>query len=90
MYGRSRLLCLISDTYSALGVHDGKVYEALWNRAQTEPLNRTEVPEAYEVRRYNLSLLRCAVLTRIAGVQQSLKSLLKQGQRLAGHSGAKL
>ncbi|KAK0445628.1 peroxisomal oxidase [Desarmillaria tabescens] len=33
---------------SALGVYDGKVYEALWARVQTEPLNRTEVPEAYE------------------------------------------
>ncbi len=34
---------------SALGVYDGRVYEALWARVQTEPLNRTEVPEAYEV-----------------------------------------
>ncbi|KAK0433149.1 peroxisomal oxidase [Armillaria borealis] len=33
---------------SALGVYDGRVYEALWARVQTEPLNRTEVPEAYE------------------------------------------
>ncbi|KAF6750439.1 acyl-CoA oxidase [Ephemerocybe angulata] len=33
---------------SALGVRDGKVYEALWNRAQQEPLNKTVVPEAYE------------------------------------------
>lgn len=33
---------------SALGVYNGKVYEALWNRAQAEPLNQTEVPEAYE------------------------------------------
>ncbi|TFK16609.1 acyl-CoA oxidase [Coprinopsis marcescibilis] len=33
---------------SALGVYDGKVYQALWQRAQAEPLNRTEVPEAYE------------------------------------------
>jgi len=32
---------------SALGVYDGKVYEALWNRAQAEPLNQTEVPEGY-------------------------------------------
>ena len=34
---------------SALGVHDGGVYEALWERVQTEPLNQTEVTEAYEV-----------------------------------------
>ncbi|EFI26847.1 acyl-CoA oxidase [Coprinopsis cinerea okayama7 len=33
---------------SALGVYDGKVYEALWKRAQQEPLNQMEVPEAYE------------------------------------------
>lgn len=34
--------------FSALGVYDGKVYEALWNRAQQDPLNKSEVPEAYE------------------------------------------
>ncbi|KAJ2913498.1 hypothetical protein MD484_g6924, partial [Candolleomyces efflorescens] len=33
---------------SALGVYDGKVYEALWNRAQQDPLNKTQVPVAYE------------------------------------------
>ncbi|KXN92550.1 Putative peroxisomal acyl-coenzyme A oxidase 1.2 [Leucoagaricus sp. SymC.cos] len=33
---------------SALGVYDGKVYEQLWNRAQAEPLNETEIPVAYE------------------------------------------
>ncbi|KAJ7257516.1 peroxisomal oxidase [Mycena haematopus] len=33
---------------SALGVYDGKVYEALWARAQQEPLNQDEVTEAYE------------------------------------------
>ena len=36
--------------FSALGVYNGKVYEALWERAQTEPLNRTQVSVAYEVR----------------------------------------
>lgn len=35
--------------HSALGVQDGKVYEALWARAQKEPLNQTEVTEAYQV-----------------------------------------
>lgn len=34
---------------SALGVYDGKVYEALWKHAQAEPLNGSEVPEAYQV-----------------------------------------
>lgn len=33
---------------SALGVYDGKVYEALWKCVQSEPLNQTEVPTAYE------------------------------------------
>ncbi|KAJ7102303.1 acyl-CoA dehydrogenase/oxidase C-terminal [Mycena belliarum] len=33
---------------SALGVYDGNVYETLWARAQEEPLNQTEVTEAYE------------------------------------------
>ena len=35
--------------YSALGTYDGNAYENLWKRAQKEPLNRTEVPECYEV-----------------------------------------
>ncbi|RDB17664.1 Peroxisomal acyl-coenzyme A oxidase 1 [Hypsizygus marmoreus] len=33
---------------SALGVFDGRVYDALWERVQTEPLNQTEVTSAYE------------------------------------------
>ncbi|TRM55468.1 acyl-CoA dehydrogenase/oxidase C-terminal [Schizophyllum amplum] len=33
---------------SALGVYDGRVYEALWERAQREPLNEKEVTDAYE------------------------------------------
>jgi hypothetical protein len=37
---------------SALGVFDGKVYEALWKAAQREPLNETDVPDGYEVRRF--------------------------------------
>ncbi|KAL1720168.1 acyl-CoA dehydrogenase/oxidase C-terminal [Schizophyllum commune] len=32
---------------SALGVYDGRVYEALWDRAQREPLNKKEVTDAY-------------------------------------------
>ncbi|KAG6877480.1 hypothetical protein C0993_006948 [Termitomyces sp. T159_Od127] len=32
---------------SALGVYDGKVYNALWERAQAEPLNKTDVTDAY-------------------------------------------
>ncbi|KAI0341183.1 acyl-CoA oxidase [Trametopsis cervina] len=33
---------------SALGVYDGKVYEALWERSQREPLNATNIPDGYE------------------------------------------
>ncbi|KAJ6554277.1 acyl-CoA oxidase [Mycena capillaripes] len=33
---------------SALGVYDGRAYEAMWARVQQEPLNQTEVTEAYE------------------------------------------
>ncbi|KAH8114987.1 acyl-CoA dehydrogenase/oxidase C-terminal [Phellopilus nigrolimitatus] len=33
---------------SALGVYDGRVYEALWKRVQAEPLNQTEVTDGYE------------------------------------------
>lgn len=32
---------------SALGVFDGRVYEALWKRAQMEPMNKDEVTPAY-------------------------------------------
>ena len=35
---------------SALGVYDGNVYEALWERTKREPMNQREVTEAYEVR----------------------------------------
>jgi len=40
----------LSDMYlnSALGKYDGKVYEALYEWAQKEPLNKTDVTEAYE------------------------------------------
>jgi acyl-CoA oxidase len=32
---------------SALGVSDGRVYEALWKRVQMEPMNKDEVTSAY-------------------------------------------
>lgn len=34
---------------STLGMYDGNVYQALWDKAQTEPLNDKEIPDAYEV-----------------------------------------
>lgn len=34
---------------SSLGRYDGRVYESLWERAQLEPLNRSEIPDGYEV-----------------------------------------
>ncbi|EJD04840.1 peroxisomal oxidase [Fomitiporia mediterranea MF3/22] len=33
---------------SALGVYDGRVYDALWARVQTEPLNQSEITEGYQ------------------------------------------
>ncbi|KAL0952548.1 hypothetical protein HGRIS_006806 [Hohenbuehelia grisea] len=36
------------ELHSALGVSDGRVYEALWAAAQREPLNAHEVTPAYE------------------------------------------
>ncbi|KAI1785435.1 peroxisomal oxidase [Ganoderma leucocontextum] len=33
---------------SALGVYDGNAYETLYKRAQSEPLNESEIPEGYE------------------------------------------
>ena len=38
-----------TDGYSALGVYDGRVYNALWDQAQTEPLNQSEITEGYLV-----------------------------------------
>ncbi|KAL5478962.1 hypothetical protein ACEPAI_2249 [Sanghuangporus weigelae] len=32
---------------SALGVYDGRVYNALWDRVQTEPLNKSEITDGY-------------------------------------------
>jgi len=34
---------------SALGVYNGRVYESLWERALADPLNCSEVTDAYEV-----------------------------------------
>ena len=34
---------------SALGVSDGRMYEALWQRAQVDPMNKDEVTPAYAV-----------------------------------------
>jgi len=43
--------------FSALGVHDGNAYEALWNCTQNERLNnKVAVPAEYEVRRRSTSL----------------------------------
>ncbi|PPQ83813.1 hypothetical protein CVT25_001028 [Psilocybe cyanescens] len=57
------------DLDSALGVYDGKVYEALWERVKAEPLNHTEVPAAYE---------------------ESIKPMLKRGQRQTDSVNSKL
>jgi acyl-CoA oxidase len=62
--------------YSALGVYNGKVYEALWERTKAEPLNLTEVPAAYEVRKCDTTLLH---LTHICPFLRHLSSLSLSG-----------
>ena len=77
-YGRADLPL----SCSALGVYDGNVYETLYKRAQLEPLNKTEIPEGYEVRRFSrLSLLGDGV---DKWKQMYIKPMLERGQRLAG------
>ena len=77
--------------FSALGVYNGKVYEALWERAQTEPLNRTQVPVAYEVSSRNIYISSPKFMICFF-FQASIKPILQRGQRLAavGSTGAKL
>jgi len=80
-------------SFSALGVYDGKVYEALWERAKAEPLNRTEVPVAYEVRdmRHHSLLLMSISFTRVlflsffSGVY---KASPRTGEKVGGSSEA--
>lgn len=67
------------------------MYEALWERAQTEPLNRTQVPVAYEVSSCNIENGFSEFM--IIFFQASIKPILQRGQRLAaavGIAGAKL
>ena len=69
------------------------MYEALWERAQTEPLNRTQVPMAYEVRlRFVATIELVHVFFSFFFFQASIKHILQRGQRLAavGITGAKL
>ena len=65
------------------------MYEALWERAQTEPLNRTQVPVAYEVSSYNIEI---SSPSSWFFFQASIRPILQRGQRLAtvGSAGAKL
>ncbi|KAK0476960.1 peroxisomal oxidase [Armillaria novae-zelandiae] len=65
---------------SALGVYDGRVYEALWARVQTEPLNQTEVPEAYEVGGLQFFL---EISSGLMVWKDSIKHILERGRRLA-------
>ncbi|THH05030.1 hypothetical protein EW146_g10011 [Bondarzewia mesenterica] len=60
---------------SALGVYDGRVYQTLWERIQSEPLNEQEVTPGYEAR-------------RLFG--KYIKPILERGQRLAKKNSAKL
>ncbi|KAJ7054627.1 peroxisomal oxidase [Mycena amicta] len=64
---------------SALGVFDGRAYEAFGKRVQDEPLNQTELTEAYAV-----SAIAMAIGGSLtSGLQQSMKPILLRGQRLA-------
>ena len=72
-------------TFSALGVYNGKVYEALWERAKAEPLNRTEIPAAYEVRKYDANLLLPSD-SLMSHFQASIKPILERGKRLAAQA----
>ena len=38
---------VLTEFGSALGVSDGRVYEALWQRVQMDPVNKDEVTTAY-------------------------------------------
>jgi hypothetical protein len=59
---------------SALGVYDGKVYDALWERTKLEPLNEREVPEVYEVSFFSLPPL--TVFFTLPGGSWAVCSLL--------------
>lgn len=45
----SSLSCLLLIlSISALGVADGSVYQTLWEKAQTDPLNKSDIADGYE------------------------------------------
>jgi len=71
--------------FSALGVYNGKVYEALWECAKAEPLNQTEIPAAYEVRKYDANLLLPSD-SFMSHSQASIKPILERGKRLAAQA----
>ncbi|CAK5263611.1 unnamed protein product [Mycena citricolor] len=54
---------------SSLGRYDGNVYEAIWNRVRDEPLNQTEVTEAYHVCSPSLCFQRA--LTGVLEIDQA-------------------
>lgn len=83
------VLSLLTSKYSALGVQDGAVYDALWEKAQTEPLNREEVTSGYSVSPDYLwprSLQEAVILRahRALNLKDHIKPMLERGQRLAG------
>lgn len=78
-------LSLLTSKYSALGVHDGAVYDALWEKAQTEPLNREEVTSGYSVSLDFFMAQKLARSThRALNLKDHIKPMLERGQRLAG------
>ena len=56
---------------SALGAYDGNAYENLWKRAREEPLNRSEVPDCYEVSSAYISSMGNAHIRMYVGEHQA-------------------
>ncbi|THH13177.1 hypothetical protein EW146_g7008 [Bondarzewia mesenterica] len=73
---------------SALGVYDGRVYQTLWERIQSEPLNEQEVTPGYKARR--LFVYDIFLFSEFFCEQKYIKPILERGRRLAKKNGVKL
>jgi hypothetical protein len=62
-------------------VYDGSVYQTLWDKAQTGPLNQIEVVPGYKVGFFGLV---CGFGSLMEfWIQEYIKPILARGQRLA-------
>ena len=75
--------------WSALGVYDGSVYEALMECALSDPLNRTDVIQSYAVSTFAYHFVFARLIIH-ACLQEYVKPILERGRRLAAQGGAKL